>query len=100
MVIGIKVVSENVKTGKETHTNTCYFTMVAKGEDDKPISVPKLILENPRDVRRFVESIYRKKFKQNYKANLKEIKSNWEEQDIEALLKNQRCIDKSKAVTW
>ncbi|MEX2593338.1 MAG: acyl-CoA thioesterase [Anditalea sp.] len=96
MVIGIKVVSENVKTGKENHTNTCYFTMVAKGEDDKPISVPKLILENPRDVRRFVEAIYRRKFKQNYQANLKEIKSKWEEQDIDTLLKNQRCIDNSK----
>ncbi len=98
MVIGIKVVSENVKTGKVTHTNTCYFTMVAKGEDDKPISVPRLILETPIDVRRFVEAIYRRKFKNNYQTNLKEIKSNWENQDIEVLLKNQRCMDKSKAV--
>lgn len=97
MVIGIKVVSENVKTGKVNHTNTCYFTMVAKGEDDRPTAVPKLILENPRDVRRFVEAIYRRRFKQNYQTNLREIKNNWEDQDIDALLKNQRCIDRSKS---
>lgn len=91
MVIGIKVVSENVKTGKITHTNTCYFTMVAKGEDDKPTKVPPLILETPRDVRRFVEAIHRRKFKNDYQANLKKMKSKWEEQDIYLLLKKQRC---------
>ncbi|MDN3669876.1 acyl-CoA thioesterase [Echinicola jeungdonensis] len=98
MVIGIKVVSENVKTGEIKHTNTCYFTMVAKGEDDRPTKVPKLILESATEVRRFVEAIYRKKFKQNYETNLHEIKKNWEKQDIETLLKNQRCINTTKEV--
>lgn len=92
MVIGIKVISENVKTGSLNHTNTCYFTMVAKGEDDKPTTVPPLILESPIEVRRFVEAIYRTKFKQNYKANLREIKKNWEKQDLEALLSKERCF--------
>ena len=96
MVIGIRVISENVKTGKVNHTNTCYFTMVAKGEDDKPTVVPSLILENPIEVRRFVEAIYRKKFKQNYQANLREIKKDWENQDIESLLRKERCFERSK----
>src|SRR5690606_25870248 len=96
MVIGIKVISDNVKTGKVNHTNTCYFTMVAKGEDDKPTVVPPLILESPIEVRRLVEAIYRKKFKQNYQANLREIKKNWENQDIDSLLKKERCVDQSK----
>lgn len=96
MVIGIKVISENVKTGKVNHTNTCYFTMVAKGENDKPTLVPALILENSLEVRRFVEAIYRKKFKQNYQANLREIKKNWESQDIESLLRKERCFDLSE----
>ncbi|WP_186756197.1 acyl-CoA thioesterase [Echinicola salinicaeni] len=93
MIVGIKVISEDVKAGTVKHTNTCYFTMVAKGEDDKPCKVPKLILETPTDVRRFVEAIYRRKFKQNYETNLSEIKANWDKQDIKALLKNQRCIN-------
>lgn len=95
MVVGIKVISENVKVGNVKHTNTCYFTMVAKGEDDKPCRVPKLILEDATDVRRFVEAIYRRKFKQNYETNLKEIKANWEKQDIDKLLEDQRCINQA-----
>ena len=98
MVIGIKVISENVKTSTVNHTNTCYFTMVAKGEDDKPTQVPPLILESPIEVRRFVEAIYRKKFKQNYQTNLREIKKDWANQDIESLLKKERCFDLSKEV--
>ncbi|WP_018473012.1 acyl-CoA thioesterase [Echinicola pacifica] len=96
MVVGIKVISENVKSGLVKHTNTCYFTMVAKGDDDKPTMVPKLILENATDVRRFVEAIYRRKFKQNYETNLKEIKSNWDKQDVASLLKDQRCVSRMK----
>ena len=98
MVIGIEVISENVKAGTVKHTNTCYFTMVAKGEDDKPTRVPPLILESTIEVRRFVEAIYRKKFKQNYQANLREIKKDWENQDIDSLLKKERCFDRSKTL--
>lgn len=98
MVIGIKVISENVKTSTVNHTNTCYFTMVAKGDDDKPTLVPPLILEKPIEVRRFVEAIYRKKFKQNYQANLREIKKDWENQDIHSILEKERCVDQSKTL--
>src|SRR5688572_23283296 len=45
MVIGIRVTSENVKTQKIIHTNTSYFTMVAKDENNQPAQVPGLILE-------------------------------------------------------
>src|SRR5688572_7384500 len=39
MVIGIKVISEDFKKGTVKHTNTSYFTMVAKGENGKPTEV-------------------------------------------------------------
>jgi uncharacterized protein (TIGR00369 family) len=96
MIIGIKIISENVKTGNVKHTNTCYFTMVAKGEDDKPTTVPQLILENKTDIRRFIEAIYRKKFKRDYEENLNEIKKSWDKQEIATLLKNERCITQLK----
>ncbi|WP_194777444.1 acyl-CoA thioesterase [Pararhodonellum marinum] len=92
MVVGIKVISENVKTSVVKHTNTSYFTMVAKGEDDRPAQVPILILENETDVRRFVESIFRKQYKKDYRENMEEAKAHWEEQNIKNLLKNERCI--------
>ncbi len=92
MIIGIKVISENVMDGHVKHTNTCYFTMVAKGKDDKPTLVPKLILENKTDVRRFVEAIRRKKYKQEYSAILEKLKKNPDDKDISAILEGQRCV--------
>ena len=68
MVIGIRVVSENVKTGEQKHTNTSYFTMVAKDDiTGKPTEVPELILETKDDIRRCLEAIKRKELKEVYK---------------------------------
>lgn len=53
MEIGIKVVSENLTKMTDTHTNSCYFTMVAIDESGKPSEVPKLVLESDEDKRRF-----------------------------------------------
>src|SRR6478736_5811570 len=39
MVIGIKVISENFQTGVAKHTNTSFFTMVAKDENGKVVRV-------------------------------------------------------------
>src|SRR6187402_3192382 len=39
MVVGIRVEAQNVKKGTVKHTNSCYFTMVAKGDDEKPTQV-------------------------------------------------------------
>jgi len=63
LVVGIKVIAENVKMSLVKHTNTSFFTMVAKGDDDKPLVVPKLVLESENDLRRFVEAIERKELK-------------------------------------
>ncbi|MEX2565903.1 MAG: acyl-CoA thioesterase [Cyclobacteriaceae bacterium] len=92
MIIGIKVISENVMLGTVKHTNTCYFTMVAKGKDEKPTQVPKLILENKTDVRRFVEAIRRKKNKQEYSVILRELKNNSDDKDVSTILKGERCF--------
>jgi len=43
MEIGVKVVAENVTQGLVRHTNSCYFTMVAIGDNGRPIAVPPLV---------------------------------------------------------
>src|SRR5690606_16576745 len=63
LVIGIRVEAHNVKLGTIKHTNSSYFTMVAKGDDDKPTVVPELILETPDEVRRFIEAIRMREIK-------------------------------------
>src|SRR5918994_2495814 len=49
LIVGIRVEAQNVKTGIIKHTNSSYFTMVAKGDDDKPATVPQLILESKEE---------------------------------------------------
>jgi acyl-CoA hydrolase len=40
MEIGVRVMAQNPITGVERHTNTCYATFVALGEDGRPARVP------------------------------------------------------------
>jgi uncharacterized protein (TIGR00369 family) len=92
LVIGIRVISENIKTNKINHTNTSYFTMVAKDEQNQPVQVPGLILENREHVRRFVEAQRRKQLKQNYKQEEEQIKVPESEEKCKEMLANERCI--------
>ena len=59
MVIGLRVESENVRTGEKKHCNSSYFTMVAKDKDGKNAPVPGLILDTEQSVRRFARSMAR-----------------------------------------
>jgi acyl-CoA hydrolase len=38
------------------HVNSCFFTMVAVGDDKKPASIPPLAPSTPDEVRRFEEA--------------------------------------------
>jgi uncharacterized protein (TIGR00369 family) len=59
MVIGVRVESENIQTGKKKHCNSSYFTMVAKDENGKNAPIPGIILDSEQRVRRFARSIIR-----------------------------------------
>src|SRR3954468_20177339 len=52
MEIGVRVEAENVLTGQVTHTCTAYLTMVALGEDGKPVLLPELEPETAEEQRR------------------------------------------------
>ncbi|MEM1406010.1 MAG: acyl-CoA thioesterase [Bacteroidota bacterium] len=92
LVIGIKVISENVKLGSVKHTNTSYVTMVAKGDDDKPTPVPMLILETKEEVRRFVEAMKRKELKLSFNEKMDEAKNTVDINEGIDILKGQRCM--------
>jgi uncharacterized protein (TIGR00369 family) len=68
MVVGIRVISEQIQTGVKKHCNSSYFTMVAKDESGNNVNVPKLILSDMEEVRRFYDSINRIENKKKYKA--------------------------------
>jgi acyl-CoA hydrolase len=92
LVVGIRVVSENVKTNVIKHTNTSYFTMVAKNEHNEPVEVPGLLLENHDQVRRFEDARRRKIEKLNYAAENKLVKKSLNINDCKIALANERCI--------
>ena len=59
MVVGLRVESENIRTGKTKHCNSSYFTMVAKNEEGKSTPIPGIILTSKAEIRRYARSIKR-----------------------------------------
>ncbi len=59
MEVGVRVEAEDLRTGRKTHTNSCYFTMVALDGNGRPVAVPGLILETSEDRRRCEEATKR-----------------------------------------
>ena len=94
LVVGIRVEALNVKTNVIKHTNSSFFTMVAKGDDEKPMVVPKLILETKEDVKRFIETLNVRKIKAAAKEQMDDVKSRAQIGDAKEILKNERCIVK------
>ncbi|AFI04076.1 acyl-CoA hydrolase [Helicobacter cetorum MIT 00-7128] len=60
--VGIKVLSEDFKTHVVTHTNSCYFTMVAV-ENGKPSAMPKYEPKTDREKRRYEGALKRKEMR-------------------------------------
>jgi len=60
MEIGIKVIAEDVIKRTVRHTNTCYFTMVALGENGKPTAVTPLEPHDPIHIKRYEKAKLRR----------------------------------------
>ena len=91
LVVGIKVIAENVKQGSVKHTNTSYVTMVAKGDDNQPTPVPPLILDKPIEVRRFYEALKRKELHRPFNEKMDETKTNLNIDRAIDELSDERC---------
>jgi uncharacterized protein (TIGR00369 family) len=76
MVVGIRVESENIRTGTKKHCNSSYFTMVAVDESGKKLTVPGLILSTKMDAKRFIKSIIRRESDTKRSADLANLYKN------------------------
>ena len=85
MVVGLRVESENIKSGIVKHCNSSYFTMVAKDNAGKSVPVPGLILNSEESIRRFTRSISRQKQAKQRRESFKasEFKSEEHIQQVE-----------------
>jgi acyl-CoA hydrolase len=63
MEIGIRAEAQNLLTGERRHTNTCYFTMVALGEDGKPTPIPSFTPTTDNERRRFEAAKERRRYR-------------------------------------
>lgn len=75
MEVGIKVVTEDIRTKVVRHTNSCYFTMVALDDNGKPIAVEPLIPETEQEKQRFAAAKLRRKFLREQDAAYEAIKN-------------------------
>jgi uncharacterized protein (TIGR00369 family) len=90
MVVGMRVVSQNIQTGEEKHCNSSYFSMVAKDKEGKSASVPGLILSDRDDLRRFLRSIEHINHRNNRKSEFSGDTFNFG--DYKETLKNHNVI--------
>ncbi len=75
MEIGIKVITEDIRNQSVRHTNSCFFTMVAVGEDGQPVEVPKLEPQTPEEKRRYAQAIQRRQLRRELDERYRAIKS-------------------------
>ncbi len=66
MEVGIRVEAENIRSGTRRHTNSCYFTMVAMGEDGTPTEVPELERVTEEDERRHRAAQVRRRLRKEF----------------------------------
>jgi acyl-CoA hydrolase len=52
MEVGIKVITEDIRSKVVRHANSCFFTMVAVGDDRRPTAVPPFVPTTPEEQRR------------------------------------------------
>ena len=69
MVVGIRVTSENIQTGKIKHCNSSYFTMVAKDDKGASVSVPRPLITSTEEIRRFCNALKRIDFRKQHSQN-------------------------------
>ncbi len=64
MEVGIKVVAEDIRQQVVRHANSCFFTMVAVGDDGKPVPVPPRVPVTPDEHRRHAAAQVRRELRQ------------------------------------
>ena len=61
--VGVEVFSENVVTGKRTHTSTAFVTFVAIDKNNQPHAVPPVLPRTPAERRRYREAGIRRRIR-------------------------------------
>ena len=75
MEVGIKVVTEDIRTQTVRHANSCFFTMVAVDDDRKPVEVKPLVPVTSEEIRRSKAAQLRRQLRQELEARHQAVKT-------------------------
>ena len=93
LIVGIKVTAENARLGIVKHTNTSYFTMVARDDVGQPVLVPPLVLETDDDLRRFATASKRRKLRARLRQRMGSFSEEFRSDERTAdALAGERCV--------
>ena len=68
--VGVRIESEDIRSGKVTHTSSEYLTMVALDDEGRPTAVPELRPETPDEERRQREAQLRRDSRLRERAHI------------------------------
>ena len=66
MEVGIKVIAEDLRSHEKRQTTSCYFMMVAIGDDGKSIEVPRLEIETELEKQLYETGKMRQQMRKDY----------------------------------
>ncbi|MCP5283620.1 MAG: acyl-CoA thioesterase [Burkholderiaceae bacterium] len=75
MEVGIKVVAEDIRSQAVRHVNSCFFTMVAVDDEQRPVMVPPLQPVTADERRRHAAAIARKELRREMERRLAEARA-------------------------
>jgi len=75
MEVGIKVIAEDIRTQVVRHVNSCFFTMIAVGDDGRPVPVPPLEPVTDDQQRRHAAAEARRAMRRELEARSAQIKA-------------------------
>jgi acyl-CoA hydrolase len=68
MEVGVKVWSEDPRTGERRHTSSAYLTFVAVDRKGRPVEVPPVLAETEEEKRRYAEASRRREARLAHRA--------------------------------
>jgi acyl-CoA hydrolase len=81
MEIGVKVIAENIRTQVVRHANSCFFTMVAVDDNNRPKPVTPLEPHTAEEKRRFESALLRRQLRQELDRKYKAIQDSQQNGD-------------------
>lgn len=75
MEVGIKVIAEDIRTQAVRHVNSCFFTMIAVGDDGRPVPVPPLVPVTEDQKRRHAAAEARRAMRRELETKSAQIKA-------------------------